>query len=71
MLRYFRIIEKKGGKAPLTYKTFQNILTMIDPPTAPVATVGVSDLGQVYTPLQDDHDDKYGIPNLEDLGKWL
>lgn len=65
----YRIIEKKGGKPPLTYKTFQNILTMIDPPSSPVAPVTSDDVEQACTPLIEDHDDKYGVPNLEDLGE--
>ncbi|KAF2351449.1 DNA photolyase N-terminal [Trinorchestia longiramus] len=63
-----KIIKKKGGKPPLTYKTFQNILAMMDPPAPPVAVIEASDLKNAYTPLQHDHDDKYGVPNLEHLG---
>nr|AFV96168.1 cryptochrome 2 [Talitrus saltator] len=63
-----KIIKKKGGKPPLTYKTFQNILAMMDPPPPPVAPIEASDLKHAYTPLQHDHDDKYGVPNLEHLG---
>ncbi|KAA0189612.1 hypothetical protein HAZT_HAZT006436 [Hyalella azteca] len=62
------IIEKKGGKPPLTYKTFQNILAMMDPPPAPVPPIVAGDLQHAFTPIQPDHDDKYGVPNLEHLG---
>ena len=38
---------------------------MPDPP------VVEKELGFGYTPIQNDHDDKFGIPTLEDLGEFL
>lgn len=28
-------------------------------------------IGNATTPVNDDHDDKYGVPTLEELGKFL
>jgi len=65
----FRIIEKNSGKAPLTYHQFQNVVASMDPPESPVSTVTATYIGSAYTPLKDDHDDHYGVPTLEELGK--
>jgi len=69
VLYIFRIIEKNGGKAPLTYHQFQNVVASMNPPESPVPTVTATCIGNVYTPLKDDHDDHYGVPTLEELGK--
>jgi len=41
----------------------------MDPPEPPVPTVTAACIGSAYTPLKDDHDDHYGVPTLEELGK--
>lgn len=63
-----KIIDKNGGKPPLTYKSFQNILMTMDLPPLPMSTITLDDLETKYTPLTDDHDEKYGVPSLEELG---
>ncbi|XP_076282000.1 (6-4)-photolyase [Lasioglossum baleicum] len=62
------IIEKNGGKPPLTYHQFQNVVASMDPPEPPVQTVTSVCVGSAYTPLKEDHDDHYGVPTLEELG---
>ena len=66
---FSRIIDKNGGKPPLTYKSFQNILMSMDLPPLPLSTITLDDLENKYTPLNDDHDEKYGVPSLEELGE--
>lgn len=68
-ISYFRIIERNGGKPPLTYHQFQNVVASMDPPEKPVSTVTSVCIGDAYTPLKDDHDDHFGVPTLEELGK--
>jgi len=63
-----KIIEKNNGSAPLTYKQFQRIIDGIDPPAKPVPTLTPQMLGSAFTPLEDDHDEKFGVPTLEELG---
>ncbi|XP_035227664.1 cryptochrome-1-like isoform X2 [Stegodyphus dumicola] len=63
-----KIIEKNHGKSPLTYKQFQNILASMEPPPPPQPKITVEDVGNCYTPLSEDHDEKYGVPTLEELG---
>lgn len=65
----YRIIEKNGGKPPLTYHQFQSVVASMDPPESPVPTVTAACIGLAYTPLKEDHDDYYGVPTLEELGK--
>ncbi|XP_066582661.1 cryptochrome-1 [Prorops nasuta] len=62
------IIEKNGGKPPLTYHQFQNVVASMEPPEPPVPTVTQTCIGDAYTPLKEDHDDHYGVPTLEELG---
>jgi len=63
-----RIIEMNAGKPPLTYKQFQRIIEGMEPPAKPVPTLTLQMLGTSTTPLQDDHDEKFGVPSLEELG---
>jgi len=63
-----RIIDKNNGKAPLTYKRFQTIIEGMDPPPTPVPTLTLQMLGNGITPLTENHDEKYGVPTLEELG---
>ncbi|XP_012284946.1 cryptochrome-1 isoform X2 [Orussus abietinus] len=63
-----KIIDRNGGQSPLTYHQFQNIVASMEPPEPPVPTVTSACIGGAYTPLEDDHDDVYGVPTLEELG---
>ncbi|XP_055377528.1 cryptochrome-1-like isoform X2 [Condylostylus longicornis] len=62
------IIEKNGGKPPLTYYQFQSIIASMDPPAQSEQAITPECLGTTYTPIMDDHDDKYNVPTLEELG---
>lgn len=63
-----KIIERNNSKAPLTYKQFQRVIEGMEPPPKPVPTLTLQMLGSAVTPLTDDHDEKYGVPTLEELG---
>ncbi|KFB51941.1 AGAP004261-PA-like protein [Anopheles sinensis] len=63
-----RIIEKNRGRAPLTYHQFQAIIASMDAPPPPEAAITLEVIGNATTPQYDDHDDKYGVPTLEELG---
>ncbi|KAJ9579615.1 hypothetical protein L9F63_004694, partial [Diploptera punctata] len=62
------IIEKNGGKAPLTYHQFQTVIASMGPPPPSEATITHKFINGAYTPIGEDHDDKYGVPTLEELG---
>lgn len=63
----FRIIEANGNRTPLTYNQFQCIIETMDPP--PVAEMEISPelLKVATTPLTDDHEDRFGVPSLDEL----
>lgn len=67
---FFRIINLNGGKAPLTYHLFQKLLECIEPPESAVPTIDKDFLGDAVTPVKYDHDEKFGVPTLEELGKY-
>lgn len=62
------IIKNNGGTPPLTYKKFLAIISSLGPPEHPVPTLDVHLLGSCSTPISDDHEEKYGVPSLEELG---
>jgi hypothetical protein len=62
------IIEKNGGKAPLTYHQFQTVVASMETPPQAEPTIDQHFLHGAYTPIGEDHDEKYGVPTLEELG---
>lgn len=58
-----------GGEAPLTYNQFQAIIASMDSPVPAVPTVTLEHLKNVFTPISEDHDEKYGVPTLFELGE--
>uniref|UniRef100_A0A8D0G0U5 Photolyase/cryptochrome alpha/beta domain-containing protein n=1 Tax=Sphenodon punctatus TaxID=8508 RepID=A0A8D0G0U5_SPHPU len=64
-----RIIVENNGKAPLTYARLQTVLASLGPPKQPVPVPTLENLKDCGTPCKDNHDAKYGIPTLEELGQ--
>ncbi|RZF33049.1 hypothetical protein LSTR_LSTR007965 [Laodelphax striatellus] len=62
------IIEKNGGTAPLTYRKFQTVVASLDEPPQAEPTVTAKVVGAAVTPIADDHDEKFGVPSLDELG---
>lgn len=58
-----------GGEPPLTYNQFQAIVASMDPPIPAMPTLTLEHLKNVYTPISEDHDERYGVPTLLELGK--
>lgn len=63
-----KIIELNAGRAPMTYNRFQAIIASMGPPAASEPPITGDILGQCYTPINEDHEEKYGVPTLEELG---
>ncbi|XP_027570928.1 cryptochrome-1 [Pipra filicauda] len=63
-----KIIELNGGQPPLTYKRFQTLISRMEPLEMPVETITPEVMKKCTTPVSDDHDEKYGVPSLEELG---
>ncbi|XP_076271062.1 cryptochrome-1-like isoform X3 [Rhynchophorus ferrugineus] len=62
------IIDRNGGKAPLTYHQFLAVIACMGLPPQPEAPVTHKSVECAHTPLSDDHDEKFGVPTLEELG---
>uniref|UniRef100_A0A8D0CI62 Cryptochrome-1 n=1 Tax=Scleropages formosus TaxID=113540 RepID=A0A8D0CI62_SCLFO len=63
-----KIIELNGGQSPLTYKRFQTLISRMEAVETPVESITAEVMGKCTTPVFDDHDDKFGVPSLEELG---
>lgn len=61
------IIERNDGKAPLTYHQFQALIASMPPPPPAEADISAQTL-KATTPIADDHNDRFGVPTLEELG---
>lgn len=66
-----RIIELNGGQSPLTYKRFQTLISRMEAVETPTEAITAEVMGSCTTPLSDDHDEKFGVPSLEELGEAL
>lgn len=62
-------MEKNGNRAPFTYNQFQNIIESMEPPPVVEMNVAQKLLQASMTPTSDDHDERYGVPSLEELGR--
>ncbi|XP_038663741.1 cleavage stimulation factor subunit 3 isoform X7 [Scyliorhinus canicula] len=63
-----RIIEANDNKPPLTFKRFQTIIKQLELPKAPVNPVTLDQMEKCTRTIQENHDQMYGIPSLEELG---
>uniref|UniRef100_A0AAR2JJF0 Photolyase/cryptochrome alpha/beta domain-containing protein n=1 Tax=Pygocentrus nattereri TaxID=42514 RepID=A0AAR2JJF0_PYGNA len=63
-----KIIELNGGQPPLTYKRFQTLVSSMDPPEAPLEPLTLELMGGCTTPISENHQEKFGVPALEELG---
>lgn len=63
-----RIIELNGQKPPLTYKRFQAIISRMELPKKPVASVTRQQLESCPAEIRENHDETYGVPSLQELG---
>lgn len=55
----------------MTYHLFQKLLECIDPPDSAVPSIDEDFLRDTITPIRYDHDETFGVPTLEELGKYL
>jgi hypothetical protein len=66
---YCRIISENNGIPPLTFKRFQAVLSRMSLPAKPEERISLETIGEAKTPITLDHDEQYGVPSLEELGK--
>ncbi|XP_046667864.1 cryptochrome-1-like [Homalodisca vitripennis] len=62
------IIAKNYNQPPLTYHRFQEVVELLGRPPSAVGDIDPSFIGSAYTPLCDNHNERYGVPSLEELG---
>ena len=55
---------------PLTFKRFQSVLSRMPMPAKPEERISLEAIGECCTPLALNHDEKYGVPTLEELGRF-
>lgn len=63
------IIERNGNKPPYTYNQFQGIIESMDQPPMAVPTITPDIVQSSMTPISDDHDERFGVPSLDELGR--
>ncbi|KAG9351737.1 hypothetical protein JZ751_022988 [Albula glossodonta] len=64
-----RVIEKNNGKPPLTFNRLQTVLQAMGPPEKPVPSPSLEDMKSVQTTGWKKHEEEYGVPTFEELGK--
>ncbi|GAA6101862.1 cryptochrome-1b isoform X2 [Tachysurus ichikawai] len=62
-----KIIALNGGQPPLTYKCFQTIISRMDTVEIPAETITAEILSKCIMPIGDNHDERFGVPSLEEL----
>lgn len=50
---------------------FQKLLECIEPPESAIPSIDEEFLGDAITPIKYDHDEVFGVPTLEELGKYM
>uniref|UniRef100_A0A671MTT2 Cryptochrome-2-like n=1 Tax=Sinocyclocheilus anshuiensis TaxID=1608454 RepID=A0A671MTT2_9TELE len=63
-----RIIEMNNHSPPLTFKRFQAIVNRLELPRKPLPTITQEQMARCRTQILDNHDERYGVPSLEELG---
>uniref|UniRef100_A0AAX7VDY1 Photolyase/cryptochrome alpha/beta domain-containing protein n=1 Tax=Astatotilapia calliptera TaxID=8154 RepID=A0AAX7VDY1_ASTCA len=63
-----RIIEMNNNSPPLTFKRFQTIVSRLELPRRPLPPITQQQMDKCHTKIEDNHDQLYSIPSLEELG---
>ncbi|XP_027017763.1 cryptochrome-1b isoform X2 [Tachysurus fulvidraco] len=63
-----KIIALNGGQPPLTYKRFQTIISRMDTVEIPAETITAEIFSKCIMPIGDNHDERFSVPSLEELG---
>ncbi|KAJ8258797.1 hypothetical protein COCON_G00178090 [Conger conger] len=63
-----RIIKANGGEAPLTYKKFLQVQSILGEPDKPAREITPQDFQKCKTPMEEGNEEQYRVPSLEDLG---
>ena len=75
-----RVIELNHGNVPITFKQFESLVNRLESPVSCVPDVDQDLFGTCVTPIDDNHDEMYGVPAYEALvldeeerecGEWV
>ncbi len=53
---------------PLTFKRFQAIVNRLELPRKPLPTITQEQMARCQMQISENHDERYGVPSLEELG---
>jgi len=76
----YRVIESNHGNIPITFKQFESLVNRLESPESCVPDVDQDLFGTCVTPIDDNHDELYGLPNYDTLmldeeeherGEWI
>ena len=79
-LFFSRLIEFNHGNVPVTFKQFESVVNRLDSPDDCVPCVDEDLFASCVTPIDENHDDLYGVPSYEALvldeeeheqGEWI
>lgn len=57
-----------NNSPPLTFKRFQTIVSRLELPRRPLPPITQQQMDKCHTKIEDNHDQLYSIPSLEELG---
>lgn len=63
-----RIIEMNNSHPPLTFKRFQALVSRLELPKRPLASITQEQMRRCRTQIEENHDEHYSVPSLEELG---
>ncbi|KAA0711739.1 Cryptochrome-1 [Triplophysa tibetana] len=63
-----RITALNGGQPPLTFKHFQTLGSSLEPPEPPAEPLNRELMRNCVTPVSQNHQQKYSVPLLDELG---
>ncbi|XP_061077193.1 cryptochrome-2-like [Conger conger] len=63
-----RIIELNNNSPPLTFKRFQAIVNRLELPRKPLPAVTRQQMDSCPADISPNHDERYGVPSLQELG---
>ncbi|XP_008310578.1 cryptochrome-1b isoform X2 [Cynoglossus semilaevis] len=63
-----KIIKLNGGQSPVAYKHFQTLINQLEAVELPAEAITPEGIKNCSTPISEGHNEKFGVPSLEELG---
>ena len=77
---FYRVIEANHGNVPVTFTQFERLVNRLESPESCVPEVDQELFGTCVTPISDNHDELYGVPEYDAIvldeeeygrGEWV